>query len=99
MDSYGARLRREIGTGFRRNIRYNDDDMGLVMDINFPNNPKKWIRVTPKIARENRIANTVESEAEARVLIQESIAGAQILSGANSVPIVPRDTDNNNEMT
>ena len=86
LDGYGAKLRREVGTGFRRNIRFNDDELGLVMDINFPKNPDKWIRVSPKLARENG-SNMIEGEDQARELIKESLSGNSALSGVNAIPV------------
>ena len=72
LDSYGARLRKEAGTGFRRNIRFNDDEMGIYMDIKFPDQ-EKWIRVTPRMAKANRGETTIKGEEEAMSRIRESL--------------------------
>ena len=103
LDAYGAHLRKQAGTGFRRNIRFDDDTLGLHMDVNFPSNPGKWIRVTPKLAKEHRDVATVEGEDDARKLINESLF-PRVASGANSVPIntdwrVPRTNNLGEPMT
>ena len=95
LDSYGARLRREAGEGFRHNIRFNDDEMGLFLDINF-GKESKWIRVTPKMAKEQRDEMTVEGEEEARQMIKAGLqnagsASAGVLSGANAAPVAGTD--------
>ena len=86
LDSYGGKLRKDVGQGFRRNIRFDDDEMGLFMDINFPEQ-EKWICVTPKMAREKKGENTVRGEAEAAALIDAALEGIVVVSGANSQPL------------
>ena len=91
LDQYGASLRKKVGAGFRRNIKFNDDEYDLYMDINFPANKDRWIRVTPRMAKESRGTSNVESEAEAKDLIKQSLhgTGAGILTGANTTPLTP----------
>ena len=92
LDAYGAKIRMEVGAGFKRNIRYNDDDLGLVMDINFPQNPQKWIRVSSKIARENGLVTSANGDEEARELIRESLSQVdQVATGSNAVPVNERE--------
>ena len=52
LDAYGARLRTRIGQGFRRNLRFNDDDMGLYMDVYLPKQ-KQWVRVDMDLVKED----------------------------------------------
>ena len=60
------------------------------MDVNFPTRPDKWIRVTPKIARDSRDTSTVEGEEDAKLQIREAlmISGpGNPASGANALPL------------
>ena len=84
LDAYGAKMRNMTGKGFKRNIRYNDDEMNLYMDINFPDQDK-WIRVSAKMAKEEKIQSTVENEEEARRMIKERLSRVKPwLTGANA---------------
>ena len=99
LDAYGAQLRAKCEKGFRRNIRFNDDEQNLVMDINFPNQTK-WIRVSAKMAKEERVLTTVDDEEEARKLIKlglDSQTGPSALTGANSVPVGNGQNQNRQE--
>ena len=84
LDAYGAKMRSIAGKGFKRNIRYNDDEMNLYMDVNFPGQDK-WIRVSAKMAKEERTSTTVEDEERARKMIKERLS--KVLTGANAEPV------------
>ena len=86
LDAYGARLRSRFGEGFRRSIKFNDDEQVLYMDICLPRT-EEWIRVSAGMAKEDRGAATVEDESEARKKIQEGLGRLPILTGANSTPV------------
>lgn len=48
---FGARMRQRNGEGFKRNIKFNDDEMTLYMDIRLPGQTD-WMSVSADIARE-----------------------------------------------
>ena len=55
-EQYGYALRNELGSDFKRNIRYDDANRTLVMDVKYPGNVK-WERITfDQAQRGNRIA-------------------------------------------
>ena len=86
LDAYGAKLRSRFGEGFRRSIKFNDDEMSLYMDICLPRK-EEWIRVTAGMAKEDRGTATIEDEETARRKIQEGLNMLPLLTGANSVPV------------
>ena len=94
LDAYGARLRGRFGEGFKRGLKFNDDEQTLFMDICLPGS-NEWIRVTPAMAKEDRGSITIENENEARRKIQEGLSRLPLLTGANSIPVQPSDNNQN----
>ena len=45
-DKYVYILKQELGTGLKRNIRYDDANRCLVMDIKYPGAKDEWERIT-----------------------------------------------------
>ena len=87
LEAYGARLRGRFGQGMKRSIKFNDDEQALYMDICLPNSGEEWIRVTARMAREDRGNNTTLDENEARRKIQEGLSLLPTLTGANAAPV------------
>ena len=87
LDAYGAKLRNQSQKGFRRNIRFNDDEMSLVMDVKFPSQ-EKWIRINAKIAKEQKGISAVSEEEEVKKMITAGLqSGPPALTGANAEPV------------
>jgi hypothetical protein len=53
LHSHGFHLRKVLGLGLKRIIKYDDLKRSLVMEVKFPNEDG-WERITPKIALELR---------------------------------------------
>lgn len=94
LDSYGARLRSKFGEGFKRNLRFDDDEMRLFMDICLPRQ-EEWIRVSAKMARDDKAPTAVKDEEEARKKIAAGLENLPVLTGANSEPM---DMERNQSM-
>ena len=91
LDAYGANLRTKLGVGFRRSIKFSDDDMSLYMDIYIPE-AKEWIKVTANMAKEQRNFAKIDGEKEAQRKIDAFLNKAGVASGANSVPVFDRNS-------
>ena len=50
-DEYGYMLKMELGNSFKRNVRYDDTNRTLVMDVKYPGEGNKWDRITYEQAR------------------------------------------------
>ena len=90
LDAYGAQLKNKFGDGFRRNVRFNDDELCLYMDIFVPQT-KEWIKISAAIAKEERKMGNEITEEETKKKIRgllERNANA-MLTGANLTPLVP----------
>ena len=51
LESYGKYLRRTRGEGLKRNMRFNDDNESIYMDVKLPKE-EEWLRVTPPLAKD-----------------------------------------------
>ena len=80
-DQYGYTLRNELGADFKRNLRYDDANRTLVLDVKYPGTTK-WERITYEQAkRGNRIAK----------LTPNAVSAAP--SRTNTQPIRPSTTE------
>ena len=62
LDQYGYTLRTDLGPNFKRNIKYDDAQRTLVMDVKYPDKPK-WERISYEEAcRGNDIAKNTQQE-------------------------------------
>ena len=101
LDAYGAKLRRRFGQDFKRNMKFDDDLMALYLDIKLPN--KRWIKITPKLAREDRSIEAANNDSEARKLIEESMKEIpeenqeEMITDANATPLGEKQKKNNEQ--
>ena len=70
LEWYGAFLRREHGPGTRRNIRFDEENVSLYMDILLPGENKNWLRVSPKMARDERNDHQRKNEMSTRMQLR-----------------------------
>ena len=70
LEWYGAYLRKEHGQGMRRNIRFDEEALSLYMDVLLPGN-KEWLRVTPKMAGEERRESQEINEMSTRMQLRQ----------------------------
>ena len=79
LDDHGHLLRLRHGTGVKRNIKFDDGEMSLYMDLKLPSEPE-WMRVDPEIAREElkHVKNQESQNTRRRI---------SSLSAADSSPI------------
>jgi hypothetical protein len=57
LEKLGAKLRKYHGQGLKRNIRFDDENRNLYMDVKLPNEDE-WFKVTPAMARDMTGENT-----------------------------------------
>ena len=81
LEWYGAELRKSLGNGNRRNMKFDDDLQTIYMDVKAPSE-EEWYRIDPEVAREEKEAKLREGSKRIRSLARTT--------GANSIPIVPR---------
>ena len=54
LETFGARMRSRLGEGFKRCVKFDDDQMRLYLDIKLPESPE-WMSITPEIAQEVKL--------------------------------------------
>lgn len=89
LDSYGASLRTKFGSGFRRNIKFDDDELALYMDICLPRT-EEWIRVSAGLAKEEKKTYASYNEEETRKKINNGLREAEknVLTGGNATNLI-----------
>ena len=75
LEAFGARMRARLGEGFKRSIKFDDDNMRLFMDLKLPESPE-WMSITPEIAQEAKIEEDKKKSDSIRRLIQANESGA-----------------------
>ena len=84
---YGYAMKRRYGGNFRRNIRFEDSDMTLVIDICIPENGqpgKEWTTVDYQLAKKDRkVNNQDEMDEHADRLASKERGAAGALGGAD----------------
>ena len=94
LDEYGFVLKTEIGPNFKRNVRYDDTNETLAMDVFYPDT-KKWERITYLQATEGlSVKKSLESAAVDRVrnpLLSSSsnVSGIRNNSGTGTFHLKP----------
>ena len=74
LTKFGAKMRQKMGEGFKRNVKFNDDEMSLYVDVKFPNQDE-WLAVTPEVARETCREEDQRKAATVKRIIQANGAG------------------------
>ena len=75
LETFGARMRARCGEGFKRNIRFDDDNLRLYMDINMPSQDS-WTSITPEIAKETKPEEDKKKAESLKRIIRENGQGA-----------------------
>ena len=90
LDWYGKEMRDRHGKGTRRNIKFDDDEESLYLDICLPDE-EYWHRITPEVAR--RFKQQVEQERTSR---SRKFLECSIRQGPSSgtIPPVPSTSRN-----
>ena len=92
LEWYGARMREMHGPGLKRNIRFDDDVLGLCIDIKMPH-LEEWLRVTPDMAKEYKSKQITPQANQARRLLETPPTTASRplsqlpATGANCTPL------------
>ena len=92
LEWYGARMREMHGPGLKRNIRFDDDILGLCVDIKMPH-LEEWMRITPEMAKEYKTKQTTPHANQARRILETPPTTAPRSStqppatGANCTPL------------
>ena len=70
LEWYGAHLRKEHGMGTRRNIRFDEENLSLYMDVLLPGAEQKWLRVSPQMAEEAKRENQQNNDMATKWLLR-----------------------------
>ena len=95
LEWYGAHLRRTHGQGTRRNIKFDEEKMSLYMDVKLPGEKTNWLRVSPEMAKEEKMESQEQRDNQTRMQLRTTRnsgqditstrlpAGQPLINGAN----------------
>ena len=97
LETYGKNLRKAHGPGLKRNIKFDDQDQSLVMDVKLPDEDE-WVRVDRQLAYEERRSSDRSNADVTRKRLGSSTGSysdvemastqsAPTATGANTVPV------------
>ena len=69
LETFGARMRARLGEGFKRCVKFDDDNMRLYLDIKLPES-REWTSITPEIAQEAKLEEDRKKSDSIKRIIQ-----------------------------